>query len=563
LLSVFSCNGGKSDDPVLAKVGAHEINLTEFRMFLFLNAGQSRYYSSLKDLEKPLNELIERKLKIIDATEYGLGNDEGIGKRVESLERNALYHYTLEKEVYEKSIPDSLVERHYATTCEARKIRHIFLSTGEDEKILNQNMALLDSLKVCLQEEGDFAAIASRFSQYAPSAVNGGDLGYQCWGEEAGLGADFYSAAFAQKIGEVGGPIKSNKGLHLIKVEDVRDLNQPVFDEVKHLIRPNFVRMRSSETRKFYDDFRTEVGEHYKLEFDDGNIAFLVGKVNEIRARYPGRPMGARLTELLSEQDLDRELFNFSRKKYTIADFAMSPKGIQNANNPPIYESVERAKEYFAELIPEEEFVIAWGYEREYERHEIMKTARRRNFEDEMIREIERVRIHEKMGKPPADELLDYYERHRSDYMSAKQYEIREILVADGTFARELAARIQAGADFTPLAVQYSRSRSLLLSPGEPFSVSESQTPELASCAARLQIGEISDLIETEFGFSVIKLMAVEPERVREFSRIKGKVEADFVISEIKKRRQEWLSELKAQTTVEIYEDVLLPLFFN
>ena len=277
-------------------------------MFLFLNAGERKYYVSLQELKEPLNSLIDRRLRIIAASHLGLNNDEQLKRRVAALEKSAVYYYTLEKEVYEKSIPDSLIEKYYATTCEARRLHHIFIARCENEEMLNERIALLDSLKGRIRQGDDFAALARRFSQYAPSAVKGGDLGYQYWGEQADLGAEFYNTAFAQDVGAIGGPVESAAGYHLIEVEEIRDLNQPRFDEIKHLIRSKFVRMRPSETEKFSSEFMSEVHRAYKIDFDEANIGFMIEKICQIRARNPGEALVPQLAEQLSDDDLRKDL---------------------------------------------------------------------------------------------------------------------------------------------------------------------------------------------------------------------------------------------------------------
>jgi foldase protein PrsA len=61
----------------------------------------------------------------------------------------------------------------------------------------------------------DFATVAKRYSKDTGSGANGGDLG---WFGKGAMVAEFETAAFSQKVGEIGKPVKSQFGYHIIQV---------------------------------------------------------------------------------------------------------------------------------------------------------------------------------------------------------------------------------------------------------------------------------------------------------------------------------------------------------
>ncbi len=63
----------------------------------------------------------------------------------------------------------------------------------------------------------DFAKLAKEYSDDTGSKASGGDLGFFSKGR---MVPEFEAAAFQQKVGEVGAPVKTNYGYHLIKVLD-------------------------------------------------------------------------------------------------------------------------------------------------------------------------------------------------------------------------------------------------------------------------------------------------------------------------------------------------------
>jgi parvulin-like peptidyl-prolyl isomerase len=66
-----------------------------------------------------------------------------------------------------------------------------------------------------LQEGVDFAQLAKTTSKDTGSAANGGDLG---WFGKGRMVTEFEEAAYSQKIGEIGKPVKSSLGYHIIQV---------------------------------------------------------------------------------------------------------------------------------------------------------------------------------------------------------------------------------------------------------------------------------------------------------------------------------------------------------
>ncbi|MBK9927310.1 MAG: peptidylprolyl isomerase [Anaerolineales bacterium] len=97
------------------------------------------------------------------------------------------------------------------TTAEQVHARHILVA---DEATAQQ---VLDQLKA----GGDFTELAKQYSTDTGSAVNGGDLG---WFTRGMMVAEFETASYTQKVGEIGQPVKSQFGYHIIQVLDRQDL---------------------------------------------------------------------------------------------------------------------------------------------------------------------------------------------------------------------------------------------------------------------------------------------------------------------------------------------------
>jgi peptidyl-prolyl cis-trans isomerase D len=127
------------------------------------------------------------------------------------------------------------------------KARHILISIDrskpESEKLAKQKM---DDLAKRAQSE-NFAELAKENSEDPGSKAQGGDLGYFGRGR---MVPEFEKAAFGASPGKIVGPIRSDFGFHLIKVEDHRPSRTRTFDEVKREMAQSETLKKASEQLK-------------------------------------------------------------------------------------------------------------------------------------------------------------------------------------------------------------------------------------------------------------------------------------------------------------------------
>ena len=108
-------------------------------------------------------------------------------------------------------------------------VKHILIAVDEKQPQQAYEQALRLKKEA---EQGDFAEIAKANSECV-SAPGGGDLGLI---RRQDVDPSFADAAFSQVVGEVGGPIKTPFGYHLIKVEEHEIPAPPTFDEAREKI---------------------------------------------------------------------------------------------------------------------------------------------------------------------------------------------------------------------------------------------------------------------------------------------------------------------------------------
>ena len=114
---------------------------------------------------------------------------------------------------------------------EEREVSHIQITIGDDQ---DAALAEAESVLARLEAGEDFAALAMEVSDDVGSANSGGSLG---WMSRGVLPAPFEDALFTLSIGELGGPIETAAGYHVLKLDGIRFSEQPPFELERDRIR--------------------------------------------------------------------------------------------------------------------------------------------------------------------------------------------------------------------------------------------------------------------------------------------------------------------------------------
>jgi peptidyl-prolyl cis-trans isomerase C len=116
--------------------------------------------------------------------------------------------------------------------------------------------------------------------------------------------------------------------------------------------------------------------------------------------------------------------------------------------------------------------------------------------------------------------------------------------------AQDLLQRIKDGADFAELAKAHSDCLSASKGGDLGFFPRGESTPKFEKVAFELEIGKISDIVETEYGCHIIKAMDHKDASVVSYAQAK-----DDIIKELTEKKQlefaeKYISSLKAQANI-------------
>ena len=155
------------------------------------------------------------------------------------------------------------------------------------------------------------------------------------------------------------------------------------------------------------------------------------------------------------------------------------------------------------------------------------------------------------------DALRAYYSAHIDEYKVDNRVHVEHILFktvgkTDAEIAEirqkaeEVLKKAKAGANFEDLAKQYSEDDGTKAKGGDLGWIVEGQTvPEFQQAAFNLPKGSISDLVKTQYGFHIIKVLDHETAHTKPFDEVRGTIQP-IVLDEMVTNEANKISEQMA-----------------
>lgn len=167
-------------------------------------------------------------------------------------------------------------------------------------------------------------------------------------------------------------------------------------------------------------------------------------------------------------------------------------------------------------------------------------------------------------------EAKEYYNKYKEEFTSPEMAKVRHILIkseknrpanerkAARDKAESLLNRIKGGEDFAKLAMEFSEDDGSKSKGGElDFFHRGMMVPEFEKAAFSLKPGQISDMVETPFGYHIIKMEERKDAWQPSFDEIREKVIAKARDRLKDSKKNEFINKAFKDAGVEIRYDTL------
>ena len=229
-----------NNQEILATVAGVQITEADLDMFMRTIPQEQRKYASNPQFRGHfLEQMISLYAFAQLAEEMNLEETEVYKKNIENAKRNILAQLAVEEIMKDITATEEEAKAFYEGNPQhfqkdaTVSAKHILVAEEAD------CLAILEAIK-----NGKAFEEAAKESSTCPSGAQGGDLG------EFGKGQmvkEFEEAAFAAEIGEVVGPVKTQFGYHLIKVEKKNEPSVVPYEEVSERIKQTVLQQKQNQ----------------------------------------------------------------------------------------------------------------------------------------------------------------------------------------------------------------------------------------------------------------------------------------------------------------------------
>ena len=211
-------------DPVLMTINGKDIKLSEFEYLYHKNNQQQ---VEKETLEQYVDRFVLYKQKVADAEAAGIDTTELFRKEFEGYQKDLAAPYMVEDTTY-----------HWQMVCEAYDrfqkevdIDHFMLPLGTSPETTQASINRMDSIRNCVLAGENWEDLVAKYSSDQSKVRNKGHYGFVSAGM---FPYSFENEVYNTAIGAVSNPFKTPYGIHMIRVNNVRDRNDV---HAKHILK--------------------------------------------------------------------------------------------------------------------------------------------------------------------------------------------------------------------------------------------------------------------------------------------------------------------------------------
>lgn len=187
--------------------------------------------------------------------------------------------------------------------------------------------------------------------------------------------------------------------------------------------------------------------------------------------------------------------------------------------------------------------------------------------EQEFIEEMEKMK-YEKLKEYSAKKIIDsvsiseealkeFYDQYKENFKTGEAVRASHILVQDKDQAQEILNEIKNGKDFAEAAKEYSECPSKDNGGDLGLFGKGQMVPEFEAAAFSLKIDELSEIVQTQFGYHIVKVTEKQEPKSLNFEKVRGQIEDHLLNVERTAKFDKVAQALSAKYPVEMNEELV------
>jgi parvulin-like peptidyl-prolyl isomerase len=150
------------------------------------------------------------------------------------------------------------------------------------------------------------------------------------------------------------------------------------------------------------------------------------------------------------------------------------------------------------------------------------------------------------------DAIRSYYEERKEDFRHPPRARFMHILTKTRRDAELVLARLNGGEDMAKLVKEQPIFAGIQGDHSMNWATKHTLPQPLSDVVFSIPVGELSAIIETPYGFHIIKVIKREPAGTKELLEVMGEIENGLLSKAIEMHYRVWLKQLRNSYTVKV-----------
>lgn len=482
------------------------------------HGGHEKFLLGEVEAKKFLEVVIDSKLLVQEAYRLELDQQKDIVKSANELAERKAVEHLVKVEIEDKAQPkpEEVKAAWETNTAALYRARQIAVETKAEA----------DVVLASLLAGADFEALARQCS-LAPSKQHGGNLPFLGWGS---MEAGWEKAVFALQPGETAGPIKTHMGWEVVRLVEMQPVTRPEFEKAKSKIEGTLKKRNLDERKKALSEFLWKKYGAKRTAADlsfEGLAAAAKAKSEEPVATWNG---GGKATVAEILPHLDPAVLGPLPKERAAE---LIDAEVRQAVDAPLA-ALEAKERKYAEL-PE----IAAEVKRH--RETLMLGAL---YADYILKDV----------KVTDEDVKAYYEAHKKDLVTPEKRRVAHIVVATEDEAKDVRKKLDAGESFASLVKAKSTDTATVKQMGDLGFITAKEVPPDFKAILELKEGDVSQPLNTKFGWHIVKVTKIEASRPLTLAESKDDIKKKLTDDKNREKRANWVKQLRAASKIRVNE---------
>lgn len=192
------------------------------------------------------------------------------------------------------------------------------------------------------------------------------------------------------------------------------------------------------------------------------------------------------------------------------------------------------------------------GLEKDKEVRELLEEAQKKVLISKLLND----EVENKSTVSDKD-VEEYYNSHKDEFVLPERWKASHILLKTEAEAKAILDELSKGKSFEDLAKEKSQDVSAKRGGDVGYFAKGQMVPEFEEAASKLEVGKLSPIVKTQFGYHIIKLADKKPSQTQELKDVSARIKNELLSKKRRDAFDKLVSSLKAKAKITMNEKLL------